>query len=321
MFGGRSMMIGVDLGGTNIKAGAIFNSGKVLYKISKDTNPKRDKSQIIQDIIIIIEDIIKNTTNDINTIQSIGIGVPGVVQKGTGNILNCPNLNWHNVDLGDILKRHFMREIFIENDASLAGLAESVFGSTKGYKNSVFITLGTGIGAGIIIDGKIYSGSHGVGSEIGHMIVGENFYDCNCGRNGCLETFASATALIKYSQKRIDEGFIETELIHNYKDLDAKMIFDFAYKGDRLANEVLDRFYKYLTIGILSIYDILDPDAIAIGGGVSKAGDKLIERLKHEVSSRVFIKSIKYGEITLASLGNDAGIIGAAILGEIMKSH
>jgi len=216
------------------------------------------------------------------------------------------------------LKEKFNVPIFIENDATVAGLAENIIGVTKDKRNSLFITIGTGIGGGIIIDNKVYSGSHGVGSEIGHMIVGENFYPCNCGNNGCLETFASSTAAIKFARKLIEEGNEDTIILskinNNLENLDTKIIFDSAKLGDSLANKVVDRMVKYLSIGIVNLINIIDPEIIAIGGGVSKAGDFLLNKIKDEIPQYILNKKIGYGDIVFAELGNDAGIVGAAML-------
>ena len=314
------MLIGVDLGGTNIKVGMVNQEGQILYQNSRATNPSRPYSLIIQDIIEQIEEGIAQVGGVLEDIKSIGIGIPGIAEMHTGNVIYCTNLSWYDVPMGEIIRKHFNKPVFIENDATVAAVAESVSGSTKGLANSVFLTLGTGVGGGIIINHKAYSGSHGAGSEIGHMIVGENFYECNCERNGCLETFASATAMIRYAQKRIQEGADGTEILNmaegKLENITAKIIFDGAQKGNVLAKEVVERMIKYLAIGIANIHNILDPERITIGGGVSKAGDMLLEPLREAVKKLTFCKSVHYGDITLAQLGNDAGIIGAAFLGE-----
>ncbi|WP_069648932.1 ROK family protein [Caloranaerobacter ferrireducens] len=314
------MYIGVDIGGTAIKIGLVDNEGNIVYKKQIDTKAKRGYLEIEKDIIGLIKSLINIAQDKGNKIKSIGIGVPGVADLEGNKVIYCPNLGWTNVPLGENLKKELKLPIYIENDATVAGIAESIKGITKGYKNSIFITLGTGVGGGIILGGKVYSGAHGIGSEIGHMIVGENFYDCNCGNNGCLETFSSATAIIKYAKKLIKEEKYETALLKKVNNdlmkLNSKMIFDSAKEGDQLANKVVDRMVRYLGIGIANLINILDPDVIAIGGGVSKAGDFLLEKVKKEVSKYVLYKEAKHAEIFLAELGNDAGIIGAALLSE-----
>ena len=316
------MLVGIDLGGTAIKAGLVDREGRILIQSSIDTKVGRDYSLIIEDMKKQIEKLLKDYGSSIDDIESIGIGAPGLMNYKSGYVIYCTNLFWNNVPLGVMLQDHFKKPVYIENDATVAGLAESLFGSTKNVSNSVFLTIGTGIGGGIIINNKVYSGSHFAGSEIGHMIIGDNFYKCNCGNNGCLETFASATAMIKYAIHRLEKDNMKSAILDKVEgkteNINAKIIFDAAKEGDQLAKETVDRMVKYLSIGIINVCNILDPEIIAIGGGVSKAGDYLIERLKAEVGKMFFTPKIKYGEIVLAQLGNEAGILGAAFLGNNM---
>lgn len=316
------MLVGIDLGGTAIKAGLVDREGRILIQSSIATKVGRDYRLIIEDMKKQIEKLIQDYGIGMDDIESIGIGAPGLMNYKSGHVIYCTNLFWNNVPLGVLLQEHFKKPVYIENDATVAGLAESLFGSTKGVSNSVFLTIGTGIGSGIIINNKVYSGSHFAGAEIGHMIIGENFYKCNCGNNGCLETFASATAMIKYAIHRLEKDDIKTIILDKAagktENINAKVIFDAAKEGDQLGTETVDRMIKYLSIGIINVCNILDPEIIAIGGGVSKAGDYLIERLKIEVGKMFFTPNIKYGDIVLAQLGNEAGILGAAFLGNNM---
>ncbi|SJZ83493.1 ROK family protein [Garciella nitratireducens] len=314
------MRIGVDLGGTNIKVGAVNDKGEIVFQNTRPTKAEKGVEGIVKDIIEQIEEILQRTNISREQLQSIGIGVPGLVEKSTGKIIHLTNLFLDNVDLGQKIQAYFHKPIFVDNDATVAGLAEKIAGSTQGVKNSIFITLGTGVGGGIIINDKVYNGGHGWGSEIGHIVVGENFYDCNCGRNGCLETFASATALIRYVKKRIEEGkkesFILEKVGGKIDQIEGKTIIDAAREGDILAKEAMDRLIQYLAIGIVNLLNVLDPEKVVIGGGLSKAGDFLLNPLKEEVQKRLSFKEVTYGDIVLARLGNDAGIIGAAFLGE-----
>ncbi|MFZ5351743.1 MAG: ROK family protein [Bacillota bacterium] len=312
------MRVGIDLGGTTIKCGIVNDNGKVLFQGSKPTRVSDGFEIIVDDIAGLVRELLAKANMSLSDIISIGIGIPGIADYNTGNVIYCTNLSWENVPLAVRLQDKLGIKVCVDNDATVAALAESLFGSTKGAQNSVFLTLGTGIGGGILINGKIYSGSHGAGSEIGHMIVGENFYDCNCGKNGCLETFASATALKKYAGYLLNNSNQASSLRKmcngDYDSIEAKMVFDAARAGDKLAEAVIDRMIKYLSIGIVNIYNLLDPDMIAIGGGVSKAGDYLLELLRKQVKKLVFNCNIGYGEIVIAELENDAGIVGAAFL-------
>ncbi len=313
------MNIGIDIGGTNIGAGLLDHNLNFLFKTELSTKAEMGYEFVEAQIISIIETMISVAEKDGNKIDSIGIGIPGIADKEGENIIFCPNLNWRNIPMGVNLRRIFDIDINIENDATLAGIAENVLGVSQGYKNSMFITIGTGVGGGIIIDGKLYKGAHGVASEIGHLIVGENFYNCNCGKNGCLETFASSTAIKNYVLKKIREDKIDTmlfKLAKNIEDIDTKLIFHCAMEGDELSNMAVDRMVKYLVIGISNIINLIDPEIIVIGGGVANAGDFLMSRIKKILPNYILFKNINYADIRLAELGNDAGIIGAAMLKE-----
>lgn len=314
------MYIGIDVGGTSIKAGIVDYKGNILYKDDIETRADQGYETVKEDMILLIDKMMKYSRKENYRIDSIGIGVPGIADPQSDHVIYCTNLNWNNVPLGKDLKSKYAIPIYIDNDATVAAIAESVKGITKDVDNSIFVTLGTGVGGGIIINKKIYSGSHNKGSEIGHMIIGDNFYDCNCGNNGCLETFASATAIVKYTQKLIDEGYKDEEFMlaleKNEGIIDTKLVFDMAKNNNKLALESIDRMIKYLSIGLANLVNLLNPDIIAIGGGVSKAGDYLIEKISENFINYVIFKEGKTTEIRLSQLGNDAGIIGAALISE-----
>lgn len=313
------MNIGIDIGGTNIGAGLVDKDLNFVYKTEIPTRAEKGYDFAENNIISLIRHMIDISEKRGEKIDSIGIGIPGIADKAGDSIILCPNLHWRNIPMGINLKEIFNIEINIENDATLAGIAENLLGVSRGYKNSLFITLGTGIGAGIIIDGKMYKGAHGVGSELGHLVVGENFYNCNCGKNGCLETFASSVAIEKFVAKEIYENKIYTELlktIDKVEDIDTKIIFEYARKGDQLSNMAVDRMVKYLTIGITNIINILDPGIIVIGGGVSQAGDFLLNKIERLLPEYILFKDMDYADIKVAKLGNHAGIIGAAMLNQ-----
>lgn len=314
------MFIGVDLGGTNIAVGIVDELGELKFQNSRPTRRERKPDEIIEDIIDLINEVINDSGIEKQEIKAIGIGIPGLADPKTGNVIEIINLNWKKIPLKDPMEKALGIPVFIDNDATLAGLAEYEAGAMKGKKSGVFMTLGTGVGGGIIIDGKIHTGHNGIGSEIGHMIVGENYYDCNCGRNGCLETFASSTALINYTKKLINEENIETiiseKIDGDINNLNGKIIFHAAVRGDKLANKAVDRFAKYLSIGIINIISVIDPEIFVLGGGISKAGTFLLDKIRAEVLKSKYFKTLPVGDIVLAELSNDAGIIGAAMLGK-----
>ncbi|WP_352419812.1 ROK family protein [Proteiniborus sp.] len=311
------MYIGVDVGGTNIIAGLVSIEGNIIFKKSCPTLPSRGFDTVVKDIVKVIKNVINQAPN-VEEVLGIGIGVPGVADKRTGIVINCVNLGWANVPLGKTLENEFKKPVYIDNDASVAALAEFENGALKGTQNSILITLGTGVGGGFIINGKLYGGTNNIGSEIGHMVIGKNFYNCNCGKNGCFETFSSATALIKYTRKLMEETNENTALRDyigdNLDKLDAKIIFDCAKAGDKLALSSVNRLIDYLVIGITNLINLLDPEVIALGGGVSKAGDYLLELIENKISDKILFKDLDYSKIILAEHGNDAGIIGSAML-------
>ncbi|KGM94119.1 glucokinase [Clostridium novyi A str. 4552] len=319
------MRIGIDLGGTNIAAGLVNNDGALIYKDSIKTNLECNGKFIIDDMVKLIENILGKNNFKINEITSIGIGVPGTVRYEEGVVVECVNLFWKEVtlakDLNIKLREKFNIEndikILIENDANAAALGEYLAGSMKDCNSAILITLGTGVGGGMVLNGKVHRGKDGAALEIGHMIVGENFYNCSCGNNGCLETFASATAIIKYAQELIKNGeksIITDKVQGDLSKVDAKIVFDSAREGDKVGNLTLDRFIEYLGTGINNIINVLDLDVISIGGGVVAGSDLFMDRLIKYIKEHKLFKGLELCKIEKAKLGNDAGIIGAALL-------
>ena len=310
------MHIGIDLGGTNIGIGIIHNDN-LIFKDSRSTNKESGYEGVVKNIYDSIEEILKKNNIKRSDIEGVGIGIPGIIDPKTNMVVEVVNMGWENVDLKNDLEKLIGIPVFLGNDATVAGVAEYELGALKGCENGVLITLGTGIGAGIILNGKVFEGAHGIGAEFGHMIVGENYYDCNCGRNGCFETFASSTAIINYTKKLINEGKKTKilDMVNNDVDrIDGKVIFQAAREEDKVAIEVVDRMTDYLAKGIVNIMSILDPEIFVLGGGLSAAGDYLLEQVKKKVKKERYYKGIKAGEICISTIGNDGGILGAACL-------
>ena len=310
--------IGVDLGGTNIAVGLVDEEGKILHKDSVPTLLERGPEPVIKDMAHLSLKVIKDAGYTLDDVKAIGVGVPGLADK-TGVVIFCTNLRWHMVPLREIMQSIIDKPVYIDNDATVAGLAESVAGVSKGVANSVFLTLGTGVGGGIVIDHKIYSGSHGVGSELGHMTVQCEGRRCTCGSIGCWEQYSSATALIRQGREAVEKNpdSLIVKMVNGDLDkIEARTVIDAARQGDKVACEVYDKYIYYLAIGIVAIINAFDPEVIALGGGVSKAGDFLLEPLRKKVAEYVFYKDLPYARIEIATLGNDAGIIGAAMLGK-----
>ncbi|MCC5911392.1 MAG: ROK family protein [Clostridiaceae bacterium] len=307
--------IGIDLGGTSIKAGLVTKEGDIISKVSASTPVKEGFEGILKRINELVEEIVTTTKVNKENIKAIGVGVPGVCNE-EGFIYFATNLFWTNVPLGKRLEELTGIKVAVENDATVAAVAEYTKGVTAQTKNSIFLTLGTGLGGGIIINHQVYSGSHGIGTEIGHVVVGENFYDCTCGNNGCLETFVSATALVKYCKKLLvdhKDSTIFKKVNGDLEKINAKIIFDCAREKDIVALQVIQRMVHYLAIGIGNLINIFDPEVIALGGGVAAAGDVFLEQLQEEIKKYIYVKSMNVTKIAIAQLENDAGIVGSAM--------
>ncbi len=308
------MTIGIDLGGTSIKFGLVDNNNDFI--ISDIIPTSASESLIILDIINICKKLKTKAKEEHNIdIKSVGIGVPGVVTGDLAYVEVCKNLNWIGVPLKKMIEVGTGLKVYIENDASLATFAEYKVGSLKGANTGIMLTLGTGIGSGTIINGDIYRGSNGLGQEIGHMVIGDNFYNCSCGKNGCFETFSSATAVVIFAKKLLNRNSLFSSLKWKMKkSITAKDIFDMAEKGDNFALKVLDRTTSYLAKGVVNIINILDPDIITLGGGMATEGDTLLKMTQEKINQQLFIKDFPSAELRLAEIGNKAGILGAALL-------
>lgn len=308
--------IGIDIGGTGVQAGVVDNNGKILFRKECSTDVFGGFEKIMEDINQLVRNMLKENDIEFSEVNSIGCGIPGFINK-EGQV-TCVNLGWKEEDFINILKSKFPEvNVYAENDATVAALAEAKVGSMEGCNVGVMYTLGTGVGGGIIINGKVFNGAHKMGSEIGHVIIDTNDYDCNCGNNGCLETFCSATAIIKYAKKLIEEGKTSKILELAGNDIDninAKTVFDAYRLNDRVAIETINRFKKYLAKAIAGMINTLDPEVISLGGGVSRAGDIILDGLDELVRKYIVFKNEKFADINIAVLGADAGIIGAAFL-------
>ena len=308
--------VGVDIGGTGIQAGIVNSNGEIIFRKECITRVNEGFKTIIDDINKLISELLSENNLDIKEIKSIGFCVPGFINKK--RLVTCVNLGWKEVNFIEAIKNKFPEvNIYAENDATVAAVAEAKFGSMKNKDVAVMYTLGTGVGGGIIINERPFTGAHGVGSEIGHTIIGENYYNCNCGSNGCLETFCSATAIIKYAKKLIEEGnksIILDMADNNIENINAKIVFDAFRENDLVAVETINRFKNYLAKAMGSMINTLDPDIISIGGGVSRASDIILDDIKDLVRKYIVYKNEEFADIVCATLGADAGIIGAAFL-------
>ena len=310
--------IGFDVGGTGVQVGIVNEKGEIMCKgnmVTRTDIPVADQIKAMADCAL---ETLGRSGYGLNDVKSLGAGLPGVVDPRTGHVAFCPNLGWKDVDFAGEMRKHIDKPVYMDNDATVAGLAENVAGVSAGAHSSVFLTLGTGVGGGIVIGGKVWSGFHGVGSEIGHMIIEMDGNPCNCGNRGCLERYCSATAIILSARAAVNQYQDSAIMVKCEGDpmkINAKMVFDAAKEGDELGLKLFNEYVKALSTTIVNIIHFLDPEVIALGGGVSKAGDFLLDALRKEVSHLVMYKTMPYARIELAKLGPDAGIIGAAMLG------
>ncbi|MCL2020187.1 MAG: ROK family protein [Oscillospiraceae bacterium] len=308
--------IGVDIGGTNISAGAVSHKGELLVKKSVKTGKERPYREVLADIISLIHEIKADAISFGEPVR-IGLGCPGSCNKDGGIVEFSGNLNWHNVPLTEDIEREFNVCAILENDAGAAAYGEFVAGAAKGLNSAVVITLGTGVGAGIIIDKKLFRGENFAGGEIGHTVICVDGPPCTCGRSGCFEVFSSATGLIRMTKEAMNEN--KDSLMHKIADemgkAGARTAFIAAKQGDKTAEKVVSDYIKYLACGITNVINTLQPDCLCIGGGVCNEGDYLLTPLRELVAKEIYTRdSAKNTEILICQLGNDAGIIGAAMI-------
>ena len=313
--------VGIDLGGTNIVAGVVDGDYNIIAKASTKTNCPRPEKEIAEDMAKMAVQAVENAKLTMDDIEWIGIGTPGIANSATGIVERANNLGFINTPLVKYVKEFIGRNdtpVYIENDANAAAYGEYVAGAAKGAKNAVCITLGTGVGAGIVIDGKIYAGSNFAGAEIGHTVIEVGGAPCTCGRKGCFEAYSSATGLIRMTKESMAENpdSIMNKMAEERGKVTARTSFDCMRAGDKYAKAVVDKYIKYLAAGITNTINTFQPDILCIGGGVCNEGDPLLLPVKAIVEEEDFANtSEKRTEIVIAKLGNDAGPIGAAFLG------
>jgi len=299
---------GVDIGGTTIKMGFFETNGNLVDKWEIKTNTANGGAEILSDIAKSIDNKLAQEAISKDEVQGVGVGVPGPV-RSDGVVNRCVNLGWGILSVAEELGALTGLTVKVGNDANVAALGELWQGGAKGCKDAVMVTLGTGVGGGIIIDGKIVAGFHGAGGEIGHITVNPDEIEaCNCGQYGCLEQYASATGIVRMAKRKLAKTDDETTL-RKIEPLTAKDIFDEAKAGDEVAKELVDELGEILGSALSNLACVVNPEAIVIGGGVSKAGAILIDTIQEHFKETSF-HALKETRFELATLGNDAGIYG-----------
>jgi len=307
--------IGIDLGGTNIAAGVVDENNRLLFSESVPTGLPRPAEEIACAIHSLAAKMLKEHEMSLQDILGIGIGIPGSVNKETGIIEYANNFGFTNVPFLDMLKQYFTVPVYVENDGNTAAWGEYIAGAGTGSSSMVAVTLGTGVGGGIILDGKIFNGYNNAAGEIGHTVIRRGGRLCTCGRCGCLEAYASATAL---TARAAEAAAAAPDSLLNRCGLDGgkisgKMFFEAVQLGDKTALAVFEEFIFDLAEGIANFVNILQPEIVCVGGGLSGAGDLLLKPLAEKVMPLLYTRdSEKNMKLVLAQLGNDAGIIGAA---------
>ncbi len=317
--------LGIDLGGTNIAAGIVNENYEIVKKKSTPTLANRDGKLIIKDMAELCRNLIAECGLTLDDIAYAGIATPGTANSETGVVEYANNLPFKKFPIADLLKEYLgIKEVYIENDANAAAKAEAIAGAAKGAKYSVMITLGTGLGGGIVLDGKVYSGFNHAGAELGHIVIEKDGKQCTCGRRGCWETYSSATGLANMTREHLikarEEGrktIIEDMIGGNLDNCNARVSFAAMKQGDEVGKEIVDEYISYLASGIATIINIFQPNVLSIGGGVCGEKDYLLKPLEKEVFGQTYTKTgvSPQTELKIAELGNDAGIVGAAVLG------
>lgn len=312
--------IGVDLGGTNIAVGVVDENYKIVGRGKVKTRCPRPAAEIFDDIALAVNMAVKDAGISMDDVVSVGVGTPGSVNKDNGYIEFSNNLEFDQVPAKEMLEERIGKTIYLDNDANCAALGEAIAGCGKGVGNFVAITLGTGVGSGIIVNGKIVCGVNYCAGEMGHMVISVDGEPCNCGRKGCWEQYSSATALIRQTKAAMleDKDSAMWQLVNgNIDSTSGRTAFDAMRLGDKTAAAVVDKYIYYLSVGIGNVINALQPEIICIGGGISHEGDYLLAPLKKFIEEqRYSIHALKQTKILAAELGNDAGIIGSALLDE-----
>lgn len=309
--------IGVDVGGMSIKAAVVTEDGQMLSKYSCPTQTDKPYTVMTENIYNLCLNILTDADLKKEDIQGVGIGCPGTIWREKGIITFANNLDFYNVPLVKEFKKYWNINIQIENDANCAALGENKFGSGKGYKDCVFITLGTGVGTGFIVDGKLFTGRRGAGAEAGHMVIRIDGEKCTCGRRGCWEAYASASALIRETQKAMQKNpdTIMHKIAQEHGKVSGRTAFEASKQNDPEGKRIVKRYVKYIACGVVNLINIFRPEVVIIGGGVSNEGQYFIDMIQRYVNRYHYGKKLNpKAKVVRASLLNDAGILGAASL-------
>ena len=313
--------IGIDLGGTNIVAGVVDEQYRILASAKCKTRAERSADEIVDDMAKVSREAVARAGLTMDDVAYIGIGAPGTCNTETGLVEYANNLPFDNLPLRRMMTERLDKPVYIENDANAAAWGEVKAGAAKGAQSCVCVTLGTGVGGGIVIDGKIYGGFNFAGAEIGHTVIVRNGEPCTCGRRGCWEAYASATALVQQTREamKAHPDSKMWELAGTLEGANGLTAFDAMRAGDAAGKQVVDTYIDYVAIGVIDMINIFQPEVVCIGGGVSKEGETLLGPMREKIERERYSRySKRQSTVCAAMLGNDAGVIGAACLGEMV---
>lgn len=311
--------VGIDLGGTNIVAGVVDDSYTILATAKRKTNLPRPSADIVRDMAELVQEAVQKANMSMSEVRYVGVGCPGTCNQDTGIVEYSNNLRFEQVPLKADLEKLTGKPVYIDNDANAAALGEALAGAGKGAESCVCITLGTGVGGGVILNGKVYHGFNYAGAELGHAVIVVDGEPCTCGLHGCWEAYASATALVRQTKAAMEahpESCMNALAKENGR-VTGRTAFDAMRQGDPVAKQVVDTYIGYIACGLVNVVNIFQPEVLCIGGGICNEGNTLLLPLQKQLEEGRYSKYCKkQTKLCVATLGNDAGIIGAAFLGD-----
>ncbi|MCK4573146.1 MAG: ROK family protein [candidate division Zixibacteria bacterium] len=317
----KKIYAGIDIGGTNIKFGLIDSNGNILHREHRPTMAEKGAGPLLHLITNIAERLLYFAAEEDYAIKYVGVGSPGAVDYRTGRVIGpCPNIDgWQGTEIGATLSERLNTPVYVDNDANAMALAEARFGAAAGARSAICVTVGTGIGGGVIIDGRVMRGASSSAGELGHMTINFDGPKCNCGNKGCLEMYCSSQAMIDGVKAKTVKGLsprLEEVLEGDLGNLTIKKLFAAARKGDEIAGEVIRDTAVYLGIGLSGIVNVFNPEVVVVGGGIIDGGAGFLEVVTAEIRKRAFSSAVSDLRVVKASLGNAAGFIGAGLLGD-----
>lgn len=311
------MRVGVDIGGTKILAGIVDDNGNVVHTRRIATEIQKDYEGVRDDIINLIEKVVDDSQVPLNSIEQIGVATAGQIEKGTGRILFSPNMGWRNVSLGDDIEKYFRIRTCVENDVNAATYGEWIFSFNKIPRDLLGIYIGTGIGGGLILDGKLYRGFTNVGGEVGHTILNPHGYLCNCGNRGCFEAYCGGGSITERVRRKVLEGYrgpIWDIINGNIENIHSGSVEEAYFSGDEFCSEVWKEVIEYLGAGVASLVNLLNPEVVLLGGGVIYNSKSLVEDMKLVFEKRVMKASLEGIKMEKVRLGENAALLGVSYI-------